>query len=900
MERRTMPVFVALIALLGSFLLGSERAEGQVERYFENIPPQLIFDANCGDTVCLTLTLVRQQDTVVTAAGASDTIALIDRTQPTPPFFFGPRLANITLPDSIRLVDTSITIDFCFVPGPNDIGNERTFPVQLSFDTLAGADPMIVEVELVGRTRAPNLTIVPPVLDFGNVTVGQTSNQNVTVTNNGDAPIDLSTIDSLGFPFSPISFPEVSLEPGQSVQVQISFSPLASDTFRDTLTLFNGDCREPAQFIAAGAGLDSVANIGPVLQIITPEFDTTLCGTLKCRQVIFRNVGTDPLNITEIDDVETPFTGQIGPLPITIPANQERSFTVCYEPTEAGSIDSLLLNLVADNRVSLTIATLFDVSGSMRTAFGTTTRIDAANDAGRSFLANLVNDPGRGVLDEGAVYQFGELGNYQRLAGYNSNIPQLQAAVPTQAPGGQTCLFDGIVRTATELGNENEPGRRVMVVLADGANNCGGSAETLQTAIQAATSRGIRVYTIGIGAADAGDLTAIATQTGGFYSEAVTPNELLESYQTIANSLSRDQRNTLRFDGRSVAPLLLLDQDVITYDSTDVGNELCRTFTITNGGDAPLENLGALVEGTDFRFNNADLSPLAPGDSRLLTVCFEPTTIRERNGLVRFDYVRCSPLSDTIDLEGVGTDSVTISFAGSFVRRPGSTFSMSIDLLDNVPEGYAVDSMRFVLRYNKTVLYPNDAAAPFVRTGADLADLFANQNVAFSYGADDAFLDVTFVNGRLIHPQDATAQLATIEFLALHGNTRSSAIEVISAIFADGNPRVGITGSADLFADSLCFHDDRLVDASARFGPAAKLVTNDRAGVLFSLDVDEARHLEIDLYDITGRHVAPVAAGEYNEGTYLVRFDWRDLPSGPYIVAIRASDGTSTTLKLTR
>src|SRR5690606_39624240 len=126
-------------------------------------------------------------------------------------------------------------------------------------------------------------------------------------------------------------------------------------------------------------------------------------------------------------------------------------------------------------------------------------------------------------------------------------LPALQGASPAAVTlGTPTCLYEGVIATVNDLATRSQPGRRVMVVLADGANSCNGSTTGAVQAISTAQNAGVRIYTIGIGTADAGTLTALATQTGGFYSEALTPSELLASYQQIARSLSRDQSNTIR------------------------------------------------------------------------------------------------------------------------------------------------------------------------------------------------------------------------------------------------------------------------------------------------------------------------------------------------------------------
>ena len=869
-------LFLASLALVaGAADLGAETSD------FVTISERdLSYQVACGDSLSRSISI---------ESTGRDTIVLLDGAIPTAGGFL------LVTPDPATSFPLTIlpsdTLTFTYRFRPTLPGATASDLLVLRFDTLQGALPALDTIRLTGESLAPSLEINPASIDFGNVTIGQTSCRTVDITNNGNLAIDLSLIDSLAFPFSPEGLPEVRLDPGQRIQVDLCFAPIAADDFSSRLSLFNGPCRDSVSLEVRGRGLAATANIGPVLQIIAPDFDTVRCGTVNCRSLVFRNVGTDPLNITELDDLVAPFSGTFSTLPIVIAPNDERTFTVCYGPDEAERVDSLLLNLVADNRVSLSIATLFDVSGSMRADFGGTDRIGAANAAGRSFLANLINDPGRNVEDEGAVFQFGTANDIALIDGYSSDIPSLQGAVPSTATAFETCLFQGVIFTASSLATRNQPGRRVMVVLADGANNCNGSNATLQQAIIAAQSAGVRVYTIGIGAADAGDLTALATQTGGFYSEALSPTELLESYQRIANSLSRDQQNVIRLRGRSVAPLLSLSSESFDFGEVRVGEQECRTLTLRNDGDAPLQNVTLALPNDHYTVTPGTVPTILPGESAAMEICFRPGTIRRLDREISFSYSRCDELALDVELEGIGYDSVTIAIDGSFTARPGSRIRVPIRLLDNVPESYGVDSLQITLGYNKTMLFPADETTPWPASGG-LLDPFATQTLTMTFGPNDVAAEVAFEGGRLVNTS-GPGELGEMEFLVLHGNARTTPITILAAAFANGNPRVGVTGGAEFLADSLCFHDDRLVDGSALFGPAAKLVATTPQEATITIDLPNDSHLGVGLYDAAGRLRARIAEGEYGEGMHRLGVPLGDLESGVYLIAVVSPEGRS-------
>jgi hypothetical protein len=64
-----------------------------------------------------------------------------------------------------------------------------------------------------------------------------------------------------------------------------------------------------------------------------------------------------------------------------------------------------------------------------------------------------------------------------------------------------------------------------------------------------------------------------------------------------------------------------------------------------------------------------------------------------------------------------------------------------------------------------------------------------------------------------------------------------------------------------------------------------------------SYALNTAAHISLDVYDITGRHVATLVNGMKSAGSYSVTFDAQDLPSGIYYYQLKA-ENFSTTRKM--
>jgi Mg-chelatase subunit ChlD len=112
-----------------------------------------------------------------------------------------------------------------------------------------------------------------------------------------------------------------------------------------------------------------------------------------------------------------------------------------------------------------------------------------------------------------------------------------QLAGMTVDPKAGTALYDAIVVAADRLGQDERPGRAIVVVT-DGKDVS--SLHSLKDAIRAAQNARTAVYTIGIAgpAFTPTALREIAKQTGGSYREASSSRELTATYAALRSELA--------------------------------------------------------------------------------------------------------------------------------------------------------------------------------------------------------------------------------------------------------------------------------------------------------------------------------------------------------------------------
>ncbi|MFC7215330.1 right-handed parallel beta-helix repeat-containing protein [Saliphagus sp. GCM10025334] len=126
-----------------------------------------------------------------------------------------------------------------------------------SFDVTGPTDAVVVLNAIDSGEPQPDITVVPPTLDFGTQTVGDNELRTVTVENEGNATLSVTDIGLAGATrhfdvVSPVSF---TLAPGDSRDVTVAFEPTSSGTKTATFEISSDDPGEPTVTVAlAGSG----------------------------------------------------------------------------------------------------------------------------------------------------------------------------------------------------------------------------------------------------------------------------------------------------------------------------------------------------------------------------------------------------------------------------------------------------------------------------------------------------------------------------------------------------------------------------------------------------------------------------------------------------------------------
>src|SRR3989441_899714 len=194
----------------------------------------------------------------------------------------------------------SCLVNLTFTP---TAASARTATVTITDD--APGSPQSVLLTGTGVTP-PAATLSATSSAFGNQRVGTTSAaQNLTLTNNGGTPLNLTSITISGAQAADFAFAAGntcptgagSVAPGASCTISISFTPAATGARTATVTITDDAASSPQSVSLAGMGIAPAVTLAPTNLAFG---DQRLSTTSPVQTVTLTNSGTATLSITSI------------------------------------------------------------------------------------------------------------------------------------------------------------------------------------------------------------------------------------------------------------------------------------------------------------------------------------------------------------------------------------------------------------------------------------------------------------------------------------------------------------------------------------------------------------------------------------------------------------------------
>ena len=190
---------------------------------------------------------------------------------------------------------------------------------------------------------SPQLTLSAASLTFGDVTVNTASTQPVTLTSTGTAPVTINSAATSGtvFTVSGATFP-VTLNPGQSVTLNVQFEPTATGAATDQLTIQSDSATNSTAVVSLSGTGTAATSPQLTLSAVSLAFGDVTLNTPTTLPVTLSSSGTAPVTINSAALTGTGFTVSGATFPVTLNPGQSATLNVQFDPTTTGAASGQL------------------------------------------------------------------------------------------------------------------------------------------------------------------------------------------------------------------------------------------------------------------------------------------------------------------------------------------------------------------------------------------------------------------------------------------------------------------------------------------------------------------------------------------------------------------------------
>ena len=237
--------------------------------------------------------------------------------------------SGITLPLTLAAgQSTSFSVTFA----PTSAGS-----LSGSVTVLSNATNSPATISLSGTGVQPQISVIPSSVTFGNVSVGVTNSQTITIRNPGTATLSVSqaTLAGAGFTSSGLALP-LSIAPGGSSSFTVGFAPASASNFSGSITFISNTPNSPLVVPLAGTGISTILQLSASPTSLS--FGSLTTGTSATQSVTLSNTGNSSVSISQITESGAGFSTTGIALPLSLAAGQSTSFSVAFAPMATGSL----------------------------------------------------------------------------------------------------------------------------------------------------------------------------------------------------------------------------------------------------------------------------------------------------------------------------------------------------------------------------------------------------------------------------------------------------------------------------------------------------------------------------------------------------------------------------------
>ncbi len=192
-------------------------------------------------------------------------------------------------------------------------------------------------VALSGSGVQSALTANPSSFNFGNVLVGSSGTQTITLSNSGTASVTISAASAsgTGFSLTGLSVP-ATLNAGQNTSFTVSFAPASAASFTGSVSITSNAPGSPLTIALSGTGVTATFQLTP--NPTSLSFGSVNLGSNSSLSASLSNTGNSNVTISSVTVSGAGFTASGVTPGTTLTPNQTVTLSVAFAPASAGSV----------------------------------------------------------------------------------------------------------------------------------------------------------------------------------------------------------------------------------------------------------------------------------------------------------------------------------------------------------------------------------------------------------------------------------------------------------------------------------------------------------------------------------------------------------------------------------
>jgi len=206
-----------------------------------------------------------------------------------------------------------------------------------SVTVVSSATNSPATVTLSGTGVQAQIAVVPSSVSFGNVSVGVTNSQTLTIQNPGTATLSVTqaSLSGTGFTSSGLTLP-LSVPAGGSSTFNVGFAPASAGAASGSVTLISNTANSPLVIPFSGTGIAATLQLSASPASL--NFGSLTTGTNATQTVTISNTGNSSVSISQVTAGGTGYKTSAIALPLSLAAGQSTSFGVTFAPASAGNL----------------------------------------------------------------------------------------------------------------------------------------------------------------------------------------------------------------------------------------------------------------------------------------------------------------------------------------------------------------------------------------------------------------------------------------------------------------------------------------------------------------------------------------------------------------------------------